>query len=174
MDVFLKNRSVLGKKIVMDIDPGVGNSLETEVELADSVQMWSEFTPNVYRLHASLSSPDGTCEKNVNFGFREFKANGTHFEVNGQTTFLRGTLECCIFPLTGYPAMTTDYWTKIYTACKNHGLNHVRFHSWCPPAAAFQVADSMGMYLKLNAEDGPGSVRERNRMNGLKKKGTVS
>ncbi len=149
MDVFLKNRSVLGKKIVMDIDPGVGNSLETEVELADSVQMWSEFTPNVYRLHASLSSPDGTCEKNVNFGFREFKANGTHFEVNGQTTFLRGTLECCIFPLTGYPAMTTDYWTKIYTACKNHGLNHVRFHSWCPPAAAFQVADSMGMYLQV-------------------------
>lgn len=149
MDIFLKDKSVLKKKIVVDLSPNLGNLLETVVELEDSVRLWSEFTPNVYSLYTSLSSQDGIYEKSVNFGFREFRANGTHFEINGQPTFLRGTLECCIFPLTGNPSMQDDYWTKIYTACKNHGLNHVRFHSLCPPEAAFHVADSMGMYLQV-------------------------
>lgn len=54
-----------------------------------------------------------------------------------------------IFPLTGYPSTNKDYWEKIYRTCQEHGLNHVRFHSWCPPRAAFNVADSMGIYLQV-------------------------
>jgi hypothetical protein len=30
-----------------------------------------------------------------------------------------------------------------------YGLNHIRFHSWCPPGAAFDVADSLGFYLQV-------------------------
>ena len=45
--------------------------------------------------------------------------------------------------------MDNTYWAKIYNQCKAHGLNHVRFHSWCPPEAAFQVADSLGFYLQV-------------------------
>jgi hypothetical protein len=80
---------------------------------------------------------------------REFKAEGTRFAVNGTPIFLRGTLECCIFPLTGYPAMGEEYWTKIYRRCKEFGLNHIRFHSWCPPEAAFEAADREGIYLQV-------------------------
>lgn len=29
------------------------------------------------------------------------------------------------------------------------GLNHLRFHSWCPPEAAFCVADKLGFYLQV-------------------------
>jgi hypothetical protein len=32
---------------------------------------------------------------------------------------------------------------------KAYGLNHLRFHSWCPPKAAFEVADEIGMYLQV-------------------------
>ncbi len=28
-------------------------------------------------------------------------------------------------------------------------MNHIRFHSWCPPEAAFRVADRMGFYLQV-------------------------
>src|SRR5690606_29288055 len=63
--------------------------------------------------------------------------------------FLRGTLECAIFPKTGYPSTDIDYWKKIYRAVKDHGLNHVRFHSWCPPEVAFDAADEMGVYLQV-------------------------
>lgn len=63
--------------------------------------------------------------------------------------FLRGTLECCIFPLTGYPPTTKEGWSKVFRSAKEWGLNHLRFHSWCPPKAAFEVADSLGFYLQV-------------------------
>lgn len=117
-------------------------------------------------MKVSLESPDGIDEASYNFGFREFKANGTRFEINGQPVFLRGTLECCIFPLTGYPAMQNDYWAKIYRTCKEYGLNHVRFHSWClrkPLSMWLTVWEST---CKWNAVDGRKSVAANRRISG--------
>lgn len=119
------------------------------LDMGDDVLLWSEFTPNLYELNVELSTPDGRDVKTLNFGMREFKAKGTRFYVNDTPVFLRGTLECAIFPLTGYPAMDEAYWTKIYKRCKEFGLNHVRFHSWCPPEAAFNAADREGIYLQV-------------------------
>ncbi|MCD8268999.1 MAG: beta-galactosidase [Parabacteroides sp.] len=147
LNVLFEGQSILEKEI--KIDSNSGNCVETTIDWKDNVKLWSEFTPNVYRLHAVLSSQDGVCKKDLNFGFRELRANGTRFDINGRPIFLRGTLECCVFPKTGYPAMDNEYWAKIYATCKSYGLNHVRFHSWCPPAAAFHVADSMGVYLQV-------------------------
>lgn len=139
--------------------------VEATVDLGEEARLWSEHSPNVYRMKVALESAGGTDVASSDFGLREFKANGTRFEVNGQPVFLRGTLECCIFPLTGYPAMQNDYWAKIYRTCKEYGLNHVRFHSWCPPEAAFHVADSMGVYLQVEcgawAEVGSGKPQDQ-------------
>ncbi|HPR62539.1 MAG TPA: glycoside hydrolase family 2 TIM barrel-domain containing protein, partial [Prolixibacteraceae bacterium] len=63
--------------------------------------------------------------------------------------FLRGTTECCVFPLTGYPPTDETDWGRIFEICKNHGLNHMRFHSYCPPEAAFIAADKAGFYLQV-------------------------
>lgn len=147
LNVSFNGKSVLKKEV--EVEPNAGECIETTLEWKDDVKLWSEFTPNIYSLNAVLSSKDGNYEKNVDFGFRDLKKNGTRFELNGRPIFLRGTLECCIFPNTGYPAMDNEYWTKIYSTCKSYGLNHVRFHSWCPPEAAFHVADSMGVYLQV-------------------------
>ena len=122
---------------------------EVTLSMGEDALLWSEHNPNLYTLCAVVESDGKKEEQYRTFGLREFKANGTRFEVNGHPVFLRGTLECCIFPLTGYPAMDRAYWTKIYNQCKAYGLNHVRFHSWCPPEAAFAVADSMGFYLQV-------------------------
>jgi hypothetical protein len=40
-------------------------------------------------------------------------------------------------------------WMKVFQTAKAYGLNHLRFHSWCPPKAAFDVADSMGFFLQV-------------------------
>lgn len=139
--------------------------VEATVDLGADAGLWSEHTPNVYRMAVTLHTAEGEDHAAPNFGLREFKANGTRFEVNGQPVFLRGTLECCIFPLTGYPSMEKDYWAKIYRTCKEYGLNHVRFHSWCPPEVAFHVADSLGIYLQVEcggwAEVGSGKPQDR-------------
>lgn len=130
------------------LEPGQ-NRLKMKYDLGQDARLWDEFNPNVYQLNLALHSPGASDQASVDFGLREFEVDGTRFTINGRPAFLRGTLECAIFPLTGYPPTDTDYWKKIFTAVKDHGLNHVRFHSWCPPRAAFTVADSMGIYLMV-------------------------
>ncbi len=131
-----------------DLVPGE-NIVKMNYVLGEDALLWDEFNPNVYQLSLSLASEEEGDTYVGDFGLREFKVEGSRFSVNGRPVFLRGTLECAIFPLTGYPATDVAYWEKIYTAVKDHGLNHVRFHSWCPPQAAFVAADEMGVYLQV-------------------------
>ena len=79
---------------------------------------------------------------------REFAIKGKWFYVNGRQTQLRGTVECCTFPLTGYPPTDVKSWERIFRICRSSGLNHIRFHSYCPPEAAFIAADLVGIYLQ--------------------------
>jgi hypothetical protein len=116
-----------------------------------SPQLWSEFNPALYKLTLTLNRKDTEESdiRTVDFGMREFRNKGTRFEVNGVPVFLRGTTECCIFPLTGYPPSDVDSWIKVLQTCKDYGLNHVRFHSFCPPEAAFIAADRLGIYFHV-------------------------
>lgn len=114
-------------------------------------RLWSEFDPSLYRLEVALKQNGrGVIDRySEDFGMRKFSANGTRFEINGHQVFLRGTLECCIFPRTGYPPADLASWEKVFATVKEYGLNHVRFHSWCPPEAAFIAADKTGIYLHI-------------------------
>lgn len=109
--------------------------------------LWSEFNPEVLSL--SLNLDEESELRHIDFGMREIKADGKTINVNGNPIFLRGTLECCIFPLTGTPPMDASGWEKVFSTAKEWGFNHLRFHSWCPPEAAFRVADRMGFYLQV-------------------------
>jgi hypothetical protein len=137
------------KSISANINGDEQTPVVLELALGDAMQTWSEYEPNLYRMEVELISKSGTDVKIIEFGMREFKAEGTRFTVNGTPIFLRGTLECAIFPLTGYPSLDPAYWTKIYKRCKEFGLNHLRFHSWCPPNVAFEMADREGIYLQV-------------------------
>ncbi|MBE9517931.1 MAG: beta-galactosidase, partial [Bacteroidetes bacterium] len=124
-------------------------TLEITYPMGSSPALWDEFNPNLYRMDLELKSGEGNDVKQVQFGMREFKTEGLRFNINGRPLFLRGTLECAIFPKTGYPATDTEYWEKILKSALSHGLNHIRFHSWCPPEAAFYAADKLGVYLQV-------------------------
>jgi hypothetical protein len=119
-----------------------------EAELAvPSASTWDEFNPALYRASASLE-PGGHSSSAV-FGFREISTRGTQFLINGRKTFFRGTLECAIFPRTGHPPVDVETWKQVIGVAKAHGLNNIRFHSWCPPEAAFVAADELGFYLHV-------------------------
>jgi len=125
--------------------------LEMNLIMGAEVKLWNEFHPNLYSLEASLKDKTSgkTDFRTTTFGIRDFKAIGNQMTINGQPTFLRGTLECAIFPKTGYPATDVNQWLRIFSVCHAHGLNHMRFHSWCPPQAAFDAADQLGFYLQV-------------------------
>lgn len=131
---------------------GDSTTVEVNYPMGNAPLLWDEFHPHLYTLKVRLTAGNGgTEEQETTFGMREFATRGTQFTINGRLTFLRGTLECAIFPKTGYPPTDLASWLRIFNVCKSYGLNHVRFHSWCPPEAAFEAADRSGLYLQLES-----------------------
>lgn len=123
--------------------------LDFYCSFGDSVRFWSEFTPVLYCLDVAIRTGQNETEKSVEFGMRQLARDSSDLLLNGRKIFLRGTLECCVFPLTGCPPTTENEWRKVFLSAREWGLNHLRFHSWCPPEAAFRVADSLGFYLQV-------------------------
>jgi hypothetical protein len=144
-------KKTIRRKVVNVNDNSDELRLIVEYPMGRKMKLWSEFHPDLYKLYVSLKGNNGEVinTRVVDFGMREFKTAGTRFTINGLQTFLRGTLECCIFPLTGYPPTDADSWMRVLGIMKNYGLNTVRFHSWCPPEAAFEAADKLGMYFQI-------------------------
>jgi hypothetical protein len=125
-----------------------GGSFSEEVALGFGAPLWDEFSPALYRVTTTLNSDPSTAWT-ASFGLREIDTDGTQFRINGRKTLFRGTLECAIFPRTGHPPTDVDSWKRIIGIAKEHGLNLFRFHSWCPPEAAFQAADELGFYFQV-------------------------
>ena len=149
--------------------PSSKTVVDAELSLGRDVRLWDEFSPALYNLTVSLAAdrPSQSFDRqSVTFGMRKFSVAGTQFAMNGRRLMLRGTLECGIFPLTGYPPTDLASWQRIYRTIKSYGLNYMRFHSWCPPDAAFEAADIEGVMLQVegplaNAEDvGKNAVRD--------------
>jgi hypothetical protein len=115
------------------------------------VKLWNEFEPNLYSLTVELLNQKGktVSVRNSSFGFRQLGNQNGQLSLNGQRIFLRGTLDCNIYPVNGYPPMDKAGWVKVFKVVKDYGLNHIRYHSWCPPETAFAVADSLGLYLQV-------------------------
>jgi hypothetical protein len=138
-------------RIAHSLTPVTGRNTGFRIDLPEGIKPWNEFSPELYRINASLLDAgkvirDSRSEK---IGFRDLESRGNHIYLNGERLFLRGTLECCIFPLTGHPPLDTGGWEKVLSAAREYGLNHIRFHSWCPPEAAFLAADKLGMFLQV-------------------------
>lgn len=131
------------------------NKIEMELPMGEGFLTWDEFDPALYKLTATLTCGKEREVKEVQFGMREFTIKGKWFYVNGRKTMLRGTVENCDFPLTGYAPMDVASWERVFRICRNYGLNHMRFHSFCPPEAAFIAADLVGFYLQPEGPSWP-------------------
>ncbi|MBZ9936913.1 hypothetical protein LB518_11445 [Mesorhizobium sp. BR1-1-16] len=124
--------------------------LALSAQLPESAGLWDEFAPVIHRLTVEWQRDGVMLDRaETDFGIRSFVSDGRHLLLNGRRVFLRGTLDCAIFPKTGYPPTDHAGWEKVFGTVKAYGLNHVRYHSWCPPKAAFEVADRMGLLLHV-------------------------
>jgi hypothetical protein len=142
----------LPQQVVHADVPASGTNIEVELPLQSAFYLWDEFNPHLYSLGIRVEQADRRTvfdTRTVTFGLREFAAQGTQFTINGRKTFIRGTLECCIFPKTGHPPTQIEEWKRVIRVAKGYGLNLLRFHSYCPPEAAFAAADELGMYLQV-------------------------
>jgi beta-galactosidase len=124
-----------------------GGEIEIEISLGEKALGWDEFTPAIQRCTLSLSGTNVADTRDLTFGLREVSWRGKDLLINGRVVNLRTTHFGLDFPLTGYPATDVESWKKIFRRCQEFGLNGMRFHSCCPPEAAFTAADELGFYL---------------------------
>ncbi len=110
-------------------------------------EYWDEFNPALYTLCLTMEYGNVRDEKRVSFGMRTIEVRDKQFILNGRPIALRGALDCGIYPMTGYPPTSLEEWLEVFQTVREYGLNHVRFHAWCPPDAAFSAADMCGVYV---------------------------
>ncbi|MCF6333162.1 MAG: hypothetical protein L3J11_07750, partial [Draconibacterium sp.] len=127
---------------------GDTSTFEVVIDLENKLKKWDEFSPELYHLNVSSSFAKDKDSESVRFGLRDVEAVDGRFVVNGNRIFMRGEHDAGSFPLTGYPSMEKEDWLRIFKIGKDFGFNHWRFHSWCPPEAAFEAADETGIYLQ--------------------------
>ena len=130
----------------LSLEPGE-NTVEMRLDMGENPHLWSEFHPDLYTLSAVLKTKTTTDSIASTFGMRRFATEGTQFTINGNKTFLRGTHDGCVFPLTAYCPTDVDSWKRLFIIAKQYGINHYRFHSYTPTEAAFTAADELGVYL---------------------------
>ena len=146
----VSNKTGSLEKLKFEININQGENLKSFTYLmGDNPKLWDEFNPNLYILKTELSTKAGNDKMEKTFGMRELSTRNTQITLNGNPIFVRGTLECCIFPKTGFPPTNVAEWERLIKVCKSYGLNNIRFHSWCPPEAAFIAADNLGFYLHV-------------------------
>ena len=130
-----------GKNVVPDAD----GRYHLVFDMKD-VQLWDEYHPTArYALEVTADDCDALS---TTFGFIDFRVDDHHFLANGKEVFLRGKHDACVFPLNAHVPMTVQEWKEYLSTNRTYGINHIRFHSWCPPEAAFEAADQLGIYLQ--------------------------
>lgn len=139
-DVFTSSRPVIS-----------GDTLRFTLEMGDRMKTWDEFSPSLYRLSVVMDGDSAS----TSFGMREISVSGRDMVINGRPVYMRGTVENCCFPLTGYAPTDEDSWARIFGKCREYGINMMRFHSYCPPEAAFEAADKAGVYLQPEGPSWP-------------------
>ncbi len=116
-----------------------------EINKPESLKLWDEFNPQLYDVFVKTN----TGEAKARFGYKFVSSKKGNLLLNNKRIFLRGNLECVIFPLTGHPPTKKEEWATLIKQAKDYGLNHLRFHSWCPPKTAFEAADEAGFYVQV-------------------------
>ncbi len=160
--LLLKPDGTSGRKETVAVVNTSDDTASVVLEMGGDVRLWSEFEPNLYELTVSV----GDDERRVTFGMSEIAIKGKQFYLNGNPIWMRGTVGNCCFPLTGYPPTDEQSWLAIFRKCKEYGLNMMRFHSYCPPEAAFAAADKVGFYLQPEGPSWPNhGVRLGRKMN---------
>lgn len=150
VEVVTEDGRRIGDPVELQVEQGEGTAqVQANLILGDKAELWDEHNPVCYYVRTTIGEGRDADVKKTVFGLREFKVDGMRFVINGKPVFLRGTLECCVFPKTGYPATDVASWEKMFKIAREYGLNHIRFHSWCPPEAAFEAADKLGLYLQV-------------------------
>ena len=112
-------------------------------------RLWWDDDPFLYTADFTLRRGDQVLDHlRQRVGLREISVQGKQILLNGLPVFLRGYVDCCIFPQTGYPSWDVEHYRRQFAIAKSYGFNHVRLHSWTAPEPFWIAADEAGMLVQ--------------------------
>lgn len=121
-----------------------GKPVECDIALPEDVPLWSDNSPDLVTLEVAV----GGDIRQLKVGIRRLSHDDRTLLVNGRQAFLRGKHDGMVFPATGYMPTDVDSWLEFFGKLAEYGINHVRYHTCCPPDEAFTAADRLGIYLQ--------------------------
>lgn len=142
VDVAIRRQN--GETLLEERHQAADGRLALRLSLSGSELLWDEYSPALLELRLSIEGESASTL----FGIRSFSSEGRRLFINNRQLFLRGKHDGLVFPDTGYAPMDRDSWIKVFRTVKKYGINHYRFHTCCPPEAAFEAADELGIYLE--------------------------
>ena len=121
-----------------------------DIPLHDDIRKWDEYEGNLYTLKTTLKiQTKATNSAEVTFGIRSYGSDTDgRITLNNRCIFIRSEANCAEFPEEGHPPMDVESWMSILSRYKAYGINYMRFHSHCPPDAAFSAADRLGILMQ--------------------------
>lgn len=122
----------------------VQGKLYAVVALEGEDLLWDEYHTNLLEAEVLV----GKESISASFGIRKLTTDGRRLLINDNEVFFRGKHDGLVFPKTGYAPMTVAEWKNVFATAKEYGINYYRFHTCCPPDAAFTAADEMGIYME--------------------------
>ncbi len=146
-ELFIRSDALREEAVVaVHIQPGKSCITAEPFILDKDVQYWDEDEGICYDLTVLAN---GLEPKTISFGVRSFGSDRAgRLTLNGRRIFLRSEANCAEFPESGHEPMTEQEWITILKRYRQYGVNCVRFHSHCPPDAAFIAADRLGMLMQ--------------------------
>lgn len=80
------------------------NQVVMSLAMKGDIKCWDEFSPSLYDLKLSVKDAESgeTDVYTERFGFRDVKVVDGKLTINDRRLFLRGTLDCAVFPKTGF------------------------------------------------------------------------
>ncbi len=133
-----------GECLVQDICQFREGKLQTVFTLKGKDLLWDEYHRNLLEVTVTFGEESETST----FGIRDLSYEDRKLLINQKQVFWRGKHDGLVFPYTGYAPMTVKEWKEVLTTAKEYGINHYRFHTCCPPDAAFAAADELGVYME--------------------------
>ncbi|MCA9881599.1 MAG: hypothetical protein KC708_01455 [Anaerolineae bacterium] len=124
-------------------------SVSLTVDLGEQAHLWSDDDPHLYLVECILEQAGNAIDVvDKRVGLREIAVDGKKILLNGKAVFLRGYVDCCIFPQTGYPSWDSEHYQRQFHIAKSYGFNHVRLHGWTAPEPFWDAADEIGMLVQ--------------------------
>lgn len=135
-------------RVLANIRQDIPNGqLEFEVAFrVGDLVLWAPETPDLYNLLVKIQTPAGPDEYSCRTGFRDFRAVGSTFELNGKRIILNGVCRHDMWKDQGF-TLTRAQMRADMEAIKGLGANYVRLVHYPHDRYIVELADELGLLV---------------------------